>query len=80
MSAFRVSLNRFRIESVLAVLSGALAVLTIFWPDWIEAFGWDPDNGSGGVERLVVAGLFATALVCGLDARTQWRARARAGG
>jgi hypothetical protein len=35
----------FRIEVSLAVLTGLLGVLTIFWRDWIEALtGWSPDR------------------------------------
>jgi hypothetical protein len=34
-------------------------VLTIFWPDWIEALtGYDPDRHDGSVEWLIVIALF----------------------
>ena len=39
-----------------------LAVLTIFWPDWIEGLtGYDPDQHDGLVEWLIVIALFSTA-------------------
>jgi hypothetical protein len=51
---------------------GGLAVLTIFWPDWIEALtGYDPDQHNGTVEWLTVIALLSTA--------PYWRARNGAG-
>ena len=45
-----------------------LAVLTIFWPDWIEALtGYDPDQHDGTVEGLIVIALLSSA--------PYWRAR-----
>ena len=42
--------------------------------DWIEGLtGWDPDNHSGAVEWIVVAGLLAAAVTMGLVARHHWR-------
>jgi hypothetical protein len=39
-----------------------LAVLTIFWPDWIEALtGYDPDQHDGTVEWLIVIALLSSA-------------------
>ena len=39
---------RFWLESVLGSITGILAVVTLFWHDWIEAvFGADPDKGNG---------------------------------
>jgi hypothetical protein len=39
-----------------------LAVLTIFWPDWIEALtGYDPDQHDGTVEGLIVIALLSSA-------------------
>ena len=48
-----------------------LAVLTILWPDWIEALtGYDPDQHDGTVEWLIVLALLSSA--------PYWRSR-RAG-
>jgi hypothetical protein len=39
-----------------------LAVLSIFWPDWIEALtGYDPDQHDGTVEWLIVIALLSSA-------------------
>ena len=36
--------RRFKIEAVLAAVSGVLGVVTLFWHDWLEVTGWDPDR------------------------------------
>lgn len=64
---------RARVETVLAVVSGTLAVLTLGWHDWIEAFGWEPDGGNGLVEWGIVLGLALVAVVSGVAARSHWR-------
>jgi hypothetical protein len=47
---------------VLACFCGGLAILIIFWPDWIEALtGYDPDQHNGTVECLIVIALLSTA-------------------
>jgi hypothetical protein len=54
--------------------------VTLAWHRWIEtAFGIDPDHGSGGVERMIVALLAVAAGSCGALARADWR-RMRAAG
>jgi hypothetical protein len=46
----------------LAGFCGGLAVLTVFWPDWIEALtGYDPDQHDGTVEGLIVLALLSSA-------------------
>jgi hypothetical protein len=46
----------------LAAFCCGLAVLTIFWPDWIEALtGYDPDQHDGTVEWLIVIALLSSA-------------------
>ena len=43
---------------LLAGFCGGLAILSIFWPDWIEALtGYDPDQHNGTVEWLIVIAL-----------------------
>jgi hypothetical protein len=64
------------LESVLALVSACLAVLTIVWPDWIEAIsGFQPDRHNGSFEWLLVAGLALGCLICTTLARREWRRR-----
>jgi hypothetical protein len=61
---------RFWLEAALASLCGFLAMLTLFWRDWIEAIsGLDPDRHNGSFEWAIVAGLFLVSLVLGVAAR-----------
>ena len=72
MRGYRVLL--FRIEVSLAVLTGLLGVLTLFWPDWIEALtGWSPDRHNGSVEFGLVAMLVITSVSCAAIARRTHR-------
>jgi hypothetical protein len=65
---------RFWLETSLASLCGVLAVLTLFWRDWIEALtGFNPDHHNGSFEWAIVAGLFLLCLVVGAVARAEWR-------
>ncbi len=65
---------RFWLETVMGVASGALAVLTIIWSDWIElVFNIDPDQHNGSAEWLIVAIAVAVALASALLARREWR-------
>jgi hypothetical protein len=58
-------------------ITGAVAIITLFWHDWIEIiFGVDPDEGNGSAEWLVVVILLAVTVVLALSARLEWR-RAR---
>ena len=67
-------------ETAIALFASALGVLTIFWPDWIEALtGWDPDHHNGGLELAIVAGLLVIAAAVGAAARRDWRLHAPAG-
>lgn len=69
---------RFWFQSALAVVLGALMVLTMFVPAWIEAVtGVDPDHGSGSVERLLVATLAVSCTLLALAVRGEWH-RSRA--
>jgi hypothetical protein len=64
----------FRIEVCLAVLTGVLGVLTVFWHDWIEALtGWDPDRHSGSAELGLVAILLIMSVSCAVAARRTHR-------
>jgi hypothetical protein len=68
---------RFWAETVLATLSGLLGLLTIVWPDWLEAFGWEPDGGNGLAEWFIAGGMLAIALASGVAARVQLTAAQR---
>jgi hypothetical protein len=70
---------RVRLEIAIAVVAGALGVLTVFWQDWIEALtGWDPDQHDGAFEWVIVAVLLAVAAAVGVLARRDWRRLAAA--
>ncbi|MFI2711485.1 ABC transporter permease [Micromonospora sp. NPDC018662] len=69
---------RFWVELVAASLFGALFLVTLFWRDWLEAFGIEPDNHDGTVEWLLVAGLFVLSAACAVSARLEWRRTALA--
>lgn len=70
---------RFWVESVLGSLTGSLALVTLFWQNWIEIlFGVDPDRGNGSVERLVVICLLTVTLILAACARLEWRRAAQA--
>jgi hypothetical protein len=64
---------RFWIETGAAITSGLLTVLTLFWHDWIEVTGWDPDHHNGVVEWLVVAILAGVTVLAAVLARIEWR-------
>jgi hypothetical protein len=68
-----------RAEAGLGAALGVLAVLTLVWHDWLEAFGWDPDLGDGSAEWVAVAVLAVAAIAAGLAARRHWRRLAPVG-
>ncbi|WP_089155655.1 ABC transporter permease [Micromonospora sp. NBS 11-29] len=70
--------TRFWVEITSASIFGALFVLTLFWRDWIEAFGIEPDNHDGTAEWLLVAVLFVVFAVSAVCARSEWRRTAPA--
>jgi hypothetical protein len=58
----------------LAVVSAALLVVTIAWPEWIElVFRLDPDYGSGWLEWAIVVVASALTVTFSIGARQQWR-------
>ena len=64
---------RFWLEAGLASLWGFLAVLTVFWRDWIEALtGFDPDLHNGSFEWAIVAVLLLVSVFVGIVARGEW--------
>ena len=65
---------RLGLELGAAALTGALALLTLVWHDWIEAFGVDPDHGSGAAEWAVVVVCASISVGLGLRVRARLRA------
>lgn len=73
-STQRSSRRSFWIELALALVSFALLLLTLAWPEWIEGlFGLDPDAGSGAAEWAVAAAFAISSAVWGLRARSHRR-------
>ena len=67
-----------RIETVLAVVAGVLAVVTLLWPTWIESlFGVAPDAGSGEAEWWIVVVFAVVAIASALLARRELRTARR---
>ena len=65
---------RYWFELGVAVLAGALAVLTLVNREWIEVvFGVDPDEGSGALEWGIVFALGGVALISAVVARAERR-------
>jgi hypothetical protein len=72
MRSYRIFLAR--IETTVAILTGALGIITIFWHDWIEILtGWDPDHHSGSVEAGLIVALLAVSVTCAVLARRTYR-------
>ena len=66
--------GRFWFETVLAIVTGILFVITLVWHNWIEIiFNVDPDQGSGLLEWLVVGALLVVTIVLFVLARSEWR-------
>jgi hypothetical protein len=69
----RVLRSRFWLELCVGVGCAVLAVLTVFWPQWIEeVLGVDPDAGSGALEWAIVVVLAVSAIALPLRARVHW--------
>ncbi len=65
---------RFWVETVLALVSGFLFLLTLFWHDWIErVFGVDPDEHSGSLEWGIVVVCLTVTIITAVLARQEWR-------
>jgi hypothetical protein len=68
----------FWVEVSAATITGTSALTTAIVPDWIElVLGWDPDQGDGSVEWLIIwlitAGLCFVTVVLVAAAMREWR-------
>jgi uncharacterized membrane protein YidH (DUF202 family) len=71
----------FWLETALALLSGCLVVVTVFWQDWIEAItGFEPDAHGGSIEWGFGATLLIVSVVASVLARIEWRRQRLAAG
>lgn len=68
------------LELILAAVFAVLTLATIIWPIWIELLtGVEPDEGSGQLERVIVAVFAVMAVLTVSLSRRDFR-RARAAG
>jgi hypothetical protein len=69
--------RRFWLETVMAIISGVLLVITLIRNNWIEiVFRVDPDNNNGTFEWLIVGALLLVTITLFILASYEWR-RAR---
>jgi hypothetical protein len=65
---------RFWFVSGLSAISGALALVTLFSRDWIEALtGFDPDQHDGSFEWALVTILVVLSGILAMFGRKEWR-------
>jgi hypothetical protein len=66
--------NRFWLASMLVVVAGGLAIVTLIQRDWIELiFGLEADNHSGSLEWLIVTIFLAASVTSTYFALYEWR-------
>ncbi len=64
---------RFWIEAFLAACSAVATVLSLIWPQWIEAiFDASPDGGDGSAERAIAIVFLVATLAFSVLARKEW--------
>ena len=65
--------RRFWVESVAAVVTGVMLVVTAIWPNWIERL-WEvePDGGDGSLEWALVGVLTVVTITLSVVARVEW--------
>ena len=65
---------RFRVYAIFAIAFAIMTVLTMVWPDWIEALtGFNPDHGNGSAEEFITAVFAGAAVLAGGLAGMDWR-------
>lgn len=66
--------RRFWLQSICGSVTGIVAVITLFWHDWMEAvFSIHPDSGNGSAEWLTVLVLLLATVTLASGARREWR-------
>ena len=71
MNALR---RRFWLETVMAIVTGIVFVITLVRNDWIEVvFGVDPDSNNGSLERFIVVALLVVTITLFALASYEWR-------
>ena len=62
------------LEMFLALVFSALTIATVIWPMWIENLtGLEPDQGSGQLERIIVAVFAALSVLAVTLARRDFK-------
>jgi hypothetical protein len=74
ISSKRTLQRRLWLKTFIGAVTGVLSVVTLIWPDWIEAIsGWDPDQHDGSAEWMIVTALLlVTATMLAMVAR-EWQ-------
>lgn len=76
MESYRRLGKAFWIESVLALGSAALLMVTLITRTWIEEiFKVDPDQGNGSLEWIIVGVALMVTVASITLARGEWRSR-----
>lgn len=76
MEAYRPLGTAFWIESVMALVSASLLVVTLITRTWIEEiFKVDPDQGSGSLEWIIIGIALMVTVASVTLASGEWRSR-----
>lgn len=76
METYRRLGKAFWIESVIALVSAALLVVTLITRTWVEEiFKVDPDQGSGSLEWIIIGVALMLTVASVMLARGEWRSR-----
>ena len=63
-------------KTILAIITVAIGLLTVAWPDWLEAlFETSPDASSGALEAVIATVMLLVSVLFALSARRDFRQR-----
>jgi hypothetical protein len=66
--------SRFWLESATASVCGMLVLVTLVWPDWVEAAtGFSPDRHDGSFEWQLSGALAVACLLALFAGAVEWR-------